>query len=58
MIAVEHVDIDADCLHVSDLMVAVLCLPRGSHRFTVVCLFPVNAYPVWKRLNATMNDAL
>lgn len=29
----------------------------GSHRFTVACLFPVNTYPVWKRLNATMNDA-
>lgn len=47
-----------DCLHVSDLMVTVPCLPRGSHRFTVVCLFPVNTYPVWKRLlNTTMNDA-
>lgn len=47
-----------DCLHVSDLMVTVPCLPRGSHRFTVACLFPVNTYPVWKRLlNTTMNDA-
>lgn len=27
-------------------------------RFTVACLFPVNTYPVWKRLlNTTMNDA-
>lgn len=59
MMAVEHVKAVRIASMYPYLMVAVPCLPRGWE--VIVSLLPacfrVNTYPVWKRLNATMNDA-